>query len=164
MKMIALQVDEDIARMYSKITPEQRKRIESLFTILVQQELKNIPLMQIMDDIAEELITELGSSQQHLSQALELGLQELKARPQEGFSGFAEVLEFLANLPTPEEILLLRPSQTLQAQIDRLSAAYQNQTLTPQEQQLWQQYEYLEHIIRMVKAKAYLKLNVSTTT
>ncbi len=45
MKMIALQVDEDIARMYSKITPEQRKRIESLFTILVQHELKNIPLM-----------------------------------------------------------------------------------------------------------------------
>ena len=59
MKMIALQVDEDIARMYSKITPEQRKRIESLFTILVQQELKNIPLMQIMDDIAEELIRDL---------------------------------------------------------------------------------------------------------
>lgn len=120
--------------------------------------------MQITLDVSEELITELGSSQQHLSQALELGLQELKARPQEGFSGFSEVLEFLANLPTPEEILLLRPSQTLQAQIDRLSDTYQNQTLTPQEQQLWQQYEYLEHIIRMVKAKAYLKLSVSTTT
>ena len=121
-------------------------------------------IMQIILDVSEELINELGSSQQHLSQALELGLHELKARPQEGFSGFAEVLEFLANLPALEEILLLRPSESLQAQIDRLSEAYQAQTLTPEEQQLWQQYEYLEHIIRMVKAKAYLKLNVSTTT
>ena len=60
---------------------------------------------------------------------------------------------------TPEEILLMRPSKSLQAQIDRLSDGYQAQTLTPQEQQLWQQYEYLEHIIRMAKAKAYLKLN-----
>ena len=115
--------------------------------------------MQIILDISEELINQTGSSEQHLSQALELGLHELKARPQEGFSGFSEVLEFLANLPTPEEILAMRPSKSLQTQIDRLSDGYQAQTLTPQEQQLWQQYEYLEHIIRMAKAKAYLKLN-----
>ena len=120
--------------------------------------------MQITLDVSEELLTQLDPSQQQLSQALELGLHELKARPQEGFSGFAEVLEFLADLPTPEEILLLRPSESLQSQIDRLSDGYQAQTLTPQEQQLWQQYEYLEHIIRMAKAKAYLKLNVPTTT
>ncbi len=38
--------------------------------------------MQITLDVSEDLINELGSSQQHLSQALELGLHELKARPQ----------------------------------------------------------------------------------
>ncbi len=54
MKAIAIQVDEDIAREYNKTTPEQRKRIESLFTLLVQQELKKISLMQIMDDISDE--------------------------------------------------------------------------------------------------------------
>jgi hypothetical protein len=54
MKAIAIQVDEDIAEQLSKISPEQRKRVESLFTLLVQQELKNISLMQIMDDIADE--------------------------------------------------------------------------------------------------------------
>jgi hypothetical protein len=36
---------------------------------------------------------------------------------------------------------------------------YQAQDLNPAEQQLWQQYEYLEHIIRLAKAKAYLKLH-----
>jgi len=54
MKTIAIQIDEDIAREYSKITPEQRKKIESLFTLLVQQELKRISLMQSMDALAEE--------------------------------------------------------------------------------------------------------------
>ena len=54
MKTIAIQIDEDIAREYSKITPEQRKKIESLFTLLVQQELKRISLMQSMDVLAEE--------------------------------------------------------------------------------------------------------------
>ncbi len=54
MKTIAIQVDEDIAEKFSKTTSEQRKRIESLFTLLVQQELKKISLMQIMDDISGE--------------------------------------------------------------------------------------------------------------
>jgi len=54
MKTIAIQVDEDIAREYNKITPEQRKRIEFLFTQLVQQELKRISLMQSMDALADE--------------------------------------------------------------------------------------------------------------
>ena len=54
MKAVAIQVDEDIAEQFSKISPEQRKRIESLFTLLVQQELKKISLMQIMDDISDE--------------------------------------------------------------------------------------------------------------
>jgi hypothetical protein len=118
--------------------------------------------MQVTLNIPDELLTKLGSLDENLSQVLELGLNELLARPQTGFTGFAEVLGFLADLPTPEEILALRPSATLQAQIDRLSEKYQNQDLTPAEQQLWQQYEYLEHIIRMAKAKAYLKINAAS--
>lgn len=54
MKTIAIKVDEDIAREYSKITPEQQKKIESLFTLLVRQELKRVSLMQSMDALADE--------------------------------------------------------------------------------------------------------------
>jgi hypothetical protein len=114
--------------------------------------------MQITLDIPEELFAKLGTLGQNLPQILELGANELLSRPQAGFTGFAEVLDFLANLPTPEEILTLRPSLELQVQIDRLSEKYQAQDLTAAEQQLWQQYEYLEHVIRMAKAKAYVKL------
>jgi hypothetical protein len=54
MKTIAIQIDEDTAKKYNKISSGQRKRIESLLTLLVQQELKKISLMQIMDDISDE--------------------------------------------------------------------------------------------------------------
>jgi hypothetical protein len=51
---------------------------------------------------------------------LELGLREFNASAQVGFQGVAEVLEFLASLPTPEEILALHPSKELQNQIQAL--------------------------------------------
>jgi hypothetical protein len=114
--------------------------------------------MQITLDIPEALLSRLNALDQSLPQVFELGLDELSARPQPGFTGFAEVLEFLANLPTPEEILALRPSETLQAQIDQLAEKHKAEALTSQEKQLWQQYEYLEHVVSMAKAKAYLKL------
>jgi hypothetical protein len=52
--------------------------------------------MQITLDIPEELFTKLGLLDQSVSQVLELGVNELIARPQPGFTGFAEVLDFLA--------------------------------------------------------------------
>ncbi|MBD1843288.1 hypothetical protein H6F89_07710 [Cyanobacteria bacterium FACHB-63] len=119
--------------------------------------------MQITIDLPEALLTKLNALEQSLPQVLELGINELSARPQPGFTGFAEVLEFLANLPTPEEILALRPSETLQTQIDQLAEKHKAEALTPQEQQLWQQYEYLEHLVSMAKAKAYLKLKSSAS-
>ncbi|WP_287455283.1 hypothetical protein [Leptolyngbya sp. UWPOB_LEPTO1] len=115
--------------------------------------------MKFTIDLPEALPTRLNAQEQSLSQVLEVGLDELIASPQTGFTGFAEVLEFLANLSTPKEILALRPSETLQAQIDQLSEKHKAESLTPQEKHLWQQYEYLEHVISMAKAKAYLKLN-----
>lgn len=39
---------------------------------------------------------------------------------QSGFSGLAEVLEMLADLPSSEEVLALKPSEALQQQIENL--------------------------------------------
>ncbi|BDA66581.1 hypothetical protein CAL7716_007470 [Calothrix sp. PCC 7716] len=94
-----------------------------------------------------------------LPQILELGLRKLNASSQNGFSGTAQILEFLAQLPTPEEILTLRPSEELQTKIDTLLEKNRNTDLTPEEEQIWQQYQYLEHLVRIAKANALLKLN-----
>lgn len=114
--------------------------------------------MQITLDLPEDLVGQISGLEAQLPEALALGLGELTSRPHDGFSGFSEVLEFLADLPTPQEVLALRPSESLQAQIDQLSEQNKAQTLTTQGMLLWKQYEYLEHVVRMAKARAYLKL------
>lgn len=114
--------------------------------------------MQITLDLPDEIAHRVSQQTDQLSQVLALGFRELDAITQTGFTGLAEVLEFLANLPSPEEILTLRPSESLQTQINELLAKNRTGELTPAEQQLWQSYEYLEHLVRMAKARALLKL------
>lgn len=69
--------------------------------------------MQVTFELPDEVVTQLQPFEDKLPQILGLGLREFKAIAQEGFSGMAEVLEFLASLPNPEAIIALRPSKTL---------------------------------------------------
>lgn len=117
--------------------------------------------MQIILDVSEELATRLQLFENQLPQILELGIRELNAVSQVGFTGMAEVLEFLAQLPSSEEIIALRPSPELQAQISNLLQKSRTQGLTPSEEKIWEQYQYLEHLVRIAKAKALLKLKES---
>lgn len=117
--------------------------------------------MQITLDLPDDLAVQLNAIQSKLPEILKLGLRELNATPREGFSGIADILEFLADLPTPAEILALRPTPELQVQISELLEKNRSTGLNAEEEQLWQSYEYLEHIVRMAKAKAYLKLQSS---
>jgi hypothetical protein len=114
--------------------------------------------MQITLELPDEFVSQLLSLEDQLPHILELGLRELNASTQTGFTGTAEVLEFLAKLPSPEEIIALRPSEALQAQIKTLLEKSKTQGLTPAEEQLWQQYQYLEHLVRIAKAQALIKL------
>ncbi len=119
--------------------------------------------MQVTFDLPDEVVTQLQLLEDKLPQILALGLREFNAIPQEGFSGMAEVWEFLASLPTAEAIIALRPSETLQAQLSILLEKNRTVGLTPAEEQLWQHYQYLEHIVRMAKARAFLKLKEAHT-
>ena len=69
--------------------------------------------MEITLSVPAELASEIGQVGEHLPQVLALGLREWKARQGAAFSGLADVLETLASLPTPEEVLALRPSAGL---------------------------------------------------
>ncbi len=80
----------------------------------------------------------------------------MDAQSQLEFDGAADVLEFLAGLPMPEEVLSLRPSAALQERID--VHLDRTQDSTPEDELEWEQIEYLEHLVRLAKAKALLKL------
>jgi len=114
--------------------------------------------MQISVEVSDELALRLTPLQDQLPQILELGLREWNGTARSGFSGLTDVLEFLANLPTPEEILALKPSEALQQQISALLEKNRAVGLTLEEERSWQQYEYVEHLVRVAKAKALLRL------
>jgi hypothetical protein len=114
--------------------------------------------MQITVEIPDDLARRLSPLQAQLPQILELGLREWNAEMPNGFSGLAEILEFLASLPAPAEMLALRPSEGLQRQITELLEKNRTVGLTAEEEGWWQHYEYVEHLVRLAKTNALLKL------
>lgn len=110
--------------------------------------------------LPDELAERLRKHEERLPEILELGLRELYAETQSGFAGASDVLEFLASLPSPEEILSLRPSERLRREVQELLEKSRAGTLSAQEEQEWERYEFLEHLVRMAKSKACLKLGI----
>jgi hypothetical protein len=110
--------------------------------------------------VSEELASRLRPVQDRLPQILELGLRELHAEPPQ-FEGLGDVLETLAHLPSPQEILALRPSPALQERISTLVDKQRKGSLSADEERDWQKYQYIEHLVRIAKAKAALQLKTS---
>ncbi|MEB3295672.1 MAG: hypothetical protein VKJ24_21175 [Synechococcales bacterium] len=115
-------------------------------------------MQQITVELPDDLALRLGPLRSQLPQILERGLVAWSDEGSTVFSGLSEVLEFLAKLPTPEEVLALRPSDTLSAKITELLEKNRAEGLTEAEEQLWQQYERVEYLVQMAKAQALLKL------
>lgn len=111
--------------------------------------------------LPDDLASQIRVRQQQLPIILELGLRELNAGGQSGFDGVAEVLELLAALPAPEEILNLRPSPRLAARVAEIVENSRAGKMTPSDEEDWERYEFLEHLVRMAKAAAQLKLSAS---
>jgi hypothetical protein len=114
--------------------------------------------VEITLSVPDDLASRLRPVEAQLPHILELGIREWSARGEAGFAGLAGVLEVLASLPAPEEVLALRPTPALQERIDHLVERSHAGSLSPDEQQEWRRYEYAEHLIRLAKARAALKL------
>lgn len=113
--------------------------------------------MPITIHLPDELAGRLRARAADVPRLIELGLRETDAQAQLEFDGAADVLEFLAGLPSPEEVLSLRPSPALQSRIDaQLTRA--KESPSAEEEEEWEQIEYLEHLVRLAKAKASLRL------
>ncbi len=113
--------------------------------------------------LPDDLASQLRAKEQQLPKILELGLRELNAAAQSGFDGAADVLELLAALPSPQQILDLRPSPRLAARISELIDKSRAGEMTTADQEEWERYEYLEHLVRIAKAAAQLKLAPSAS-
>jgi hypothetical protein len=114
--------------------------------------------VEITLTVPDELAGRLRPLEQELPRILELGIREWSARGDPGFAGLAGVLEALAALPTPEEVLALRPGPALQERLEELLEKNASGALSPEERQEWEHYRYVEHLVRLAKARAALRL------
>jgi hypothetical protein len=108
-------------------------------------------------DLPDDLVERLRAAADRLPRILELGLRELDASSQSGFSSTSDVLEFLAGLPSPEEILAFRPTPLLRDRVSELLEKNRTIGLAPDEEEDWQRYQYLEHLVRLAKGLCSLR-------
>ena len=112
----------------------------------------------MMIEVPDDLAARLKAVETQMGKILELGLERWEADDAAGFGGLAEVMNVLAQLPEPEQILVLRPSPALQARIAALLEKSQATSLSAEEQAEWDRFERLEHLVRIAKARAAKKL------
>jgi hypothetical protein len=74
------------------------------------------------------------------------------------FAGLNGLMERLAELPELEEVLSLRPTDQLASRVSELLEKGRSGTLSDSEEGEWQQLEFAEHLVRIAKAQAALKL------
>ena len=96
--------------------------------------------MQFTIELPENLAVSLNSNKQNLPQIFEVGLREFRASSSIGYKNVADVLEFFAGLPSPNEILELRPSEDLQAKVSELLEKNRREGLNETEEKLWASY------------------------
>ncbi|MGH7998635.1 MAG: hypothetical protein ACREPR_04180 [Brasilonema sp.] len=72
---------------------------------------------------------------------------------------YQEVLDFLIQRPTPEEIIAFKISSSTQTRLQVLLEINRSATLSPMELAELDVYEQLEHMMILLKARAYSEFN-----
>ena len=103
--------------------------------------------LELTDDLTESL----AAAQDRLPEIIALGLNKLSPLPAQVY---AHILSFIANGPTPEQLMAFRPTPEMQARLDELLDKSRADTLSDLERRELEEYERIEHIVIMLKARA----------
>lgn len=113
-------------------------------------------------DVPEALAMQLQPVQHRLPEILERGLYGLTDPTISPFEDEQTILQILADQPAPETVLAIRPSTSLQQRMGDLLAREKGSGLSQQETLELERYLWLEHLVRLAKARAYKKLGRAT--
>lgn len=72
---------------------------------------------------------------------------------------YDEIIELFANGSSPEKIVSFRPSKESQARVTELLQKNRTDKLIPEEEAELDEFGLLEHLMRLVKARARQKVN-----
>jgi hypothetical protein len=116
--------------------------------------------LQLSDNLAERL----APFRDRLPELLERGLRDLlnDSSTDNGLDAEA-IIALLARQPTPEQILAIQPSATLQSRVSELLVASKAGTLPAKEKAELERYLTIEHLVRLAKAYAYGQLQKSAS-
>ncbi|MEQ9235178.1 hypothetical protein [Coleofasciculus sp. E2-BRE-01] len=78
-----------------------------------------------------------------------------------GYQDELQIVELLANQPSPEVILAIRPTPALQTRMSELLHRNKSGTLSRSEEVELDRYLLLEHWVRLAKAHAYKHLQTA---
>ena len=110
-------------------------------------------------EIPEELAARLRPRAAQAPEILERGLRQVEAAGQPGYMDATEVLECLARLPGPDEILALRASPSLQRRVETLLNMKRDGNASPEQLRELEHYLYLDRLVRLAKAHAQRRLS-----
>jgi 16S rRNA C1402 (ribose-2'-O) methylase RsmI len=136
--------------------------LPSILTILLQS--RQLPIMinsqkmQITIEVPDRLGEQLQQLGDRLPEIFDRALQELTATETTAYQDDHQIIELLASQPSPEVILAIRPTPTLQARMSELLEQNKSGTLTRSEEVELDRYLLLEHWVRLAKAHAYKNL------
>lgn len=109
-------------------------------------------------EVPDELATRLQSMQNRLPEILERGMRDVLVEQSNQHQDETEIIAILASSPSPEQVLDIHPSPTMQKRASELLEYNKQRALTTQEMAELEKYALLEHLVRMAKAHAYKKL------
>jgi len=109
-------------------------------------------------ELPDQIAGDLPAAESDLASIFALGFNRWQRGAPPRFPWLAEILEKLAELPTPQEVLDWKLSLAAQARIDELLEKNRGCGLTDAEEQEWQCFEQIEHFARLAKARAFGKV------
>ncbi|BAY47960.1 hypothetical protein SAMD00079811_55790 [Scytonema sp. HK-05] len=117
--------------------------------------------LQISDELAQRLKPLQNRLPELLWQLLDLANLSTPIEPELKDSStdipavYQEVLDFLLKRPTPEEIVAFKVTPSAQTRLQILLQKNREATLTPMEVAELDVYEQLQHLMILLKARAY---------
>ena len=117
--------------------------------------------MQIILEVPDHLGEKLQRLGDQLPETLDRLLQDIPSTESLSYQDDLQIVELLASQPSPEAILAIRPTPTLQTRMSALLEHNKSGNLSRTEEDELDRYLLLEHWIRLAKAHAYKHLQKS---
>lgn len=117
--------------------------------------------MKVTLDLPEELASSLPKSRRAMTAVFVNGLAQQQRRQRKQISDWHDVMDFLATLPTPEQVLALRAPPERSKRVRALLAKRQDGEWTPAEEAEMDAMPELNHVVILAKGRALMKLTAA---